>query len=53
MGSDFGGTFTSMCLNAGTSSFADFLSSAAPGLLPGARLAAAGRAEGSRRPAGP
>ncbi len=43
MDSDFGGNFTAACLNAGTSSFADFLSSAAPELLPGARLAEAGR----------
>jgi proteasome beta subunit len=33
----FGGQFTAACLSAGTSSFADFLAAAAPGLLPGAR----------------
>jgi proteasome beta subunit len=37
VGSDyFGGQFTAACLRAGTSSFADFLVSWAPGLLPGA-----------------
>ena len=35
-GSFFGGKFTSMCLNAGTSSFADLVASCAPDLLPGA-----------------
>ena len=39
----FGGQFTVAALSAGTSSFADFLAAAAPGLLPGARAA---RAEG-------
>ncbi|MBO0774673.1 MAG: proteasome subunit beta [Actinobacteria bacterium] len=33
----FSGQFTAACLSAGTSSFADFLAAAAPGLLPGAR----------------
>ncbi len=33
----FGGQFTAAALSAGTSSFADFLAAAAPGLLPGAR----------------
>ncbi len=36
---NFGGQFTAACLSAGTSSFADFLAAAAPGLLP-ARLSA-------------
>jgi proteasome beta subunit len=37
VGSDyFSGRFTTACLSAGTSSFADFLATAAPGLLPGA-----------------
>lgn len=45
MGSDlFGGQFSAACMNAGTSSFADFLASAAPELLPGA---GAGVAAGS------
>ena len=35
-GSFFGEKFTSMCLNAGTSSFADLVASCAPDLLPGA-----------------
>jgi proteasome beta subunit len=36
VGSDYlGGQFTAACLNAGTSSFADFLGASAPGLLPG------------------
>jgi proteasome beta subunit len=38
-GSFFGEKFTSMCLNAGTSSFADLVASCAPDLLPGARTA--------------
>ncbi len=42
-GSFFGGNFTSMCLNAGTSSFADLVASCAPDLLPGAGTAAAAR----------
>ncbi len=38
MGFDYlGGRFTAACLNAGTSSFADFLSGCAPDLLPGRR----------------
>jgi proteasome beta subunit len=40
----FGGQFSAACMNAGTSSFADFLASAAPELLPGA---GAGVAAGS------
>lgn len=52
MGSDFfGGQFTAACMSAGTSSFADFLASFAPELLPGARAAAAG-AGGAPRLAG-
>ena len=36
MGADYlGGQFTAACLSVGTSSFADFLASSAPGLLPG------------------
>jgi len=35
----FGEKFTSMCLNAGTSSFADLVASCAPDLLPGAAAA--------------
>jgi proteasome beta subunit len=36
VGSDYlGGQFTAACLNAGTASFAEFLASSAPGLLPG------------------
>jgi proteasome beta subunit len=38
-GSFFGEKFTSMCLNAGTSSFADLVASCAPDLLPGSRPA--------------
>jgi proteasome beta subunit len=37
-GSFFGEKFTSMCLNTGTSSFADLVASCAPDLLPGAAL---------------
>jgi proteasome beta subunit len=41
VGSDlFGGRFSAACMSAGTSSFADFLSSFAPDLLPGARIQA-------------
>ncbi|MGP7997424.1 MAG: proteasome subunit beta [Streptosporangiaceae bacterium] len=40
-GGFFGEKFTSMCLNAGTSSFADLVASCAPDLLPGAAAAAA------------
>ncbi len=37
MGADYlGGQFTAACLSVGTSSFADFLATSAPGLLPGA-----------------
>jgi proteasome beta subunit len=36
VGSDYlGGQFTAACLSTGTSSFADFLATSAPGLLPG------------------
>ena len=42
MGSDFfGGQFSAACMSAGTSSFADFLSSVAPELLPGGGAPAA------------
>ena len=40
-GSFFGEKFTSMCLNTGTSSFADLVASCAPDLLPGAALSVA------------
>jgi proteasome beta subunit len=40
-GSFVGEKFTSMCLNAGTSSFADLVASCAPDLLPGAALSVA------------
>ena len=48
MGADYlGGQFTAACLSVGTSSFADFLATSAPGLLPGAGSAdAAARAPG-------
>ncbi len=54
MGSDFfGGQFSAACMNAGTSSFADFLSSFAPELLPGAGArAAAGSAAAGDLPHG-
>ena len=40
MGADYlGGQFTAACLSVGTSSFADFLTASAPGLLPGAASA--------------
>jgi proteasome beta subunit len=54
VGSDFfGGQFSAACMNAGTSSFADFLSSFAPELLPGAgALAAAGSAAAGDLPHG-
>ncbi len=40
MGADhLGGQFTAACLSVGTSSFADFLTASAPGLLPGAASA--------------
>jgi proteasome beta subunit len=42
VGTDYlGGQFTAACLSVGTSSFADFLATSAPDLLPGARSAAA------------
>jgi proteasome beta subunit len=42
VGADYlGGQFTAACLAVGTSSFADFLATSAPGLLPGARGAGA------------
>jgi len=42
VGTDYlGGQFTAACLSVGTSSFADFLATSAPGLLPGAMVAAA------------
>ena len=42
MGADYlGGQFTAACLSVGTSSFADFLATSAPDLLPGARGAGA------------
>ncbi len=42
MGADYlGGQFTAACLKVGTSSFADFLATSVPDLLPGARGAAA------------
>ena len=42
MGADYlGGQFTAACLRVGTSSFADFLTTSAPDLLPGARGAGA------------
>jgi len=54
VGSDFfGGQFSAACMNAGTSSFADFLSSFAPELLPGAGArAAAGSAAAGDLPHG-
>jgi proteasome beta subunit len=40
VGADYlGGQFTAACLSVGTSSFADFLTASAPGLLPGAASA--------------
>jgi proteasome beta subunit len=42
VGADYlGGQFTAACLSVGTSSFADFLATSAPDLLPGARGATA------------
>jgi proteasome beta subunit len=42
VGADYlGGQFTAACLSVGTSSFADFLATSAPDLLPGARGVAA------------
>ncbi len=54
MGPDFfGGQFPAACMNAGTSSFADFLASCAPELLPGAGArAAAGSAAAPDLPHG-
>jgi proteasome beta subunit len=51
-GSFFGEKFTSMCLNAGTSSFADLVASCAPDLLPGAAVAAADAAPVGQLPHG-
>jgi proteasome beta subunit len=56
-GSFFGEKFTSMCLNTGTSSFADLVASCAPDLLPGAALSvanqpAAGAAAAAQLPHG-
>ncbi len=51
-GSFFGEKFTSMCLNAGTSSFADLVASCAPDLLPGAAMPAADAATVARQPHG-
>jgi proteasome beta subunit len=46
VGADFlGGQFTAACLAVGTSSFADFIATSAPGLLPGA-MAGGGTAPG-------
>jgi proteasome beta subunit len=43
VGADYlGGQFTAACLSVGTSSFADFLTASAPGLLPGAASAGPG-----------
>jgi proteasome beta subunit len=54
VGSDlFGGQFPAACMNAGTSSFADFLASCAPELLPGAGArAVAGSAAAADLPHG-
>ncbi len=53
MGHDFfAGQFSSALMDAGTSSFADFLASFAPELLPGARVAAAGHAAAADLPHG-
>jgi proteasome beta subunit len=57
VGADYlGGQFTAACLKVGTSSFADFLTTSAPELLPGARAAGppaqpAGGPGGSGQPA--
>jgi len=51
-GSFFGEKFTSMCLNAGTSSFADLVASCAPDLLPGAARPAVDVAAGAQLPHG-
>jgi proteasome beta subunit len=46
VGSDFfGGQFATACMSAGTSSFADFLASFAPEMLPGARAGAGGASQ--------
>lgn len=51
MGSDyFARQFTAACMNAGTSSFADFLATAAPGLLPGAGSLPVSGTGGGERP---
>jgi proteasome beta subunit len=51
-GSFFGEKFTSMCLNAGTSSFADLVASCAPDLLPGAAGPAVDPAAAAQLPHG-
>jgi proteasome beta subunit len=52
VGTDYlGGQFTAACLSVGTSSFADFLASSAPGLLPAAM--ALGAVPGTRAATGP
>ena len=51
-GSFFGEKFTSVCLNAGTSSFADLVASCAPDLLPGAVGTAADAAAAAQLPHG-
>ncbi len=51
-GSFFGENFTSMCLNAGTSSFADLVASCAPDLLPGAAAKAPDPAAAGQLPHG-
>ncbi|HEY5985459.1 MAG TPA: proteasome subunit beta [Streptosporangiaceae bacterium] len=51
MGFDFlAGKFTAACLNAGTSSFADFLSACAPDLLPGKREGSGDTPRGADQP---
>jgi proteasome beta subunit len=48
VGTDYlGGQFTAACLSVGTSSFADFLTASAPGLLPAAAGAMAGTVPGA------
>ena len=51
-GSFFGEKFTSMCLNAGTSSFADLVASCAPDLLPGAAVTVPDAAAAAQLPHG-
>ncbi len=51
-GSFFGEKFTSMCLNSGTSSFADLVASCAPDLLPGAASPAPAAAAAAQLPHG-